>query len=148
MLHAVLCCAGNRSAWSTLFMRPDTVAAAVAAHYGVSKAQLLDSSAEDLPLRMALGEAQVIAQTKAALSDLGVNAKALEASAAASGSAAATKSVARSSSTLLVKNLPYSSDEDELMQLFTGPGRSVLRLALPPTKTLAVVEFAEPQDAR
>jgi len=40
-------------------MRSDTVAAAVAAHYGVSKAQLLDASAEDLPLRMALGEAQV-----------------------------------------------------------------------------------------
>lgn len=51
--------AGNRSAWSTLFMRADTVAAAVAAHYGVSKAQLLDSAADDLPLRMALGEAQV-----------------------------------------------------------------------------------------
>jgi hypothetical protein len=51
--------AGNRSAWSTLFMRADTVAAAVAAHYGVSKSQLLDASAEDLPLRMALGEAQV-----------------------------------------------------------------------------------------
>lgn len=77
VLHAVLLClqgaagykadrdaarkrdAGNRSAWSTLFMRPDTVAAAVAAHYGVSKAQLLDAGAEDLPLRMALGEAQV-----------------------------------------------------------------------------------------
>lgn len=40
-------------------MRSDTVAAAVAAHYGVSKAQLLDAAAEDLPLRMALGEAQV-----------------------------------------------------------------------------------------
>lgn len=40
-------------------MRSDTVAAAVAAHYGVSKAQLLDASAEDLPLRMALGEVQV-----------------------------------------------------------------------------------------
>jgi multiple RNA-binding domain-containing protein 1 len=40
-------------------MRADTVAAAMAAHYGVSKAQLLDASAEDLPLRMALGEAQV-----------------------------------------------------------------------------------------
>ena len=52
--------AGNRSAWSTLFMRADTVAAAVAAHYGVSKAQLLDAGAEDLPLRMALGEAQVL----------------------------------------------------------------------------------------
>lgn len=40
-------------------MRADTVAAAVAGHYGVSKAQLLDAAASDLPLRMALGEAQV-----------------------------------------------------------------------------------------
>lgn len=51
--------AGNRAAWSSLFMRADTVAAAVAAHYGVSKSQLLDGAAADLPLRMALGEAQV-----------------------------------------------------------------------------------------
>lgn len=91
---------------------------------------------------------QVIAQTKAALADGGINTKALEAAAAVSGSAAAHKSVARSSSSLLVKNLPYSSDVEELQQLFTGPGRSLLRLVLPPTKTLAVVEFSEPQDAR
>ena len=38
--------AGNRAAWNTLFMRPDTVAAAVAAHYGVSKSELLDRDAE------------------------------------------------------------------------------------------------------
>ena len=37
--------AGNRAAWNALFMRPDTVSAAVAAHYGVSKAQLLDRDA-------------------------------------------------------------------------------------------------------
>lgn len=37
--------AGNRSAWNTLFMRPDTVAAAIAEHYGVSKAELLDRDA-------------------------------------------------------------------------------------------------------
>ncbi len=41
--------AGNRAAWNTLFMRPDTVAAAVAAHYGVSKAELLDRDAEGVP---------------------------------------------------------------------------------------------------
>ena len=34
--------AGNRSAWNSLFMRADTVAEAVAAHYGVTKAELLD----------------------------------------------------------------------------------------------------------
>ena len=37
--------AGNRAAWNALFMRPDTVSAAVAAHYGISKAQLLDRDA-------------------------------------------------------------------------------------------------------
>ena len=41
--------AGNRAAWNTLFMRPDTVAAAVAAHYGVSKSELLDRDAEGAP---------------------------------------------------------------------------------------------------
>jgi multiple RNA-binding domain-containing protein 1 len=51
--------AGNRAAWNSLFMRSDTVAEAVAAHYGVTKAQLLDREAADLPVRMALGEAQV-----------------------------------------------------------------------------------------
>jgi hypothetical protein len=45
--------------WNTLFLRQDTVAEAIAAHYGITKAQLLDRDAEDLPVRMALGEAQV-----------------------------------------------------------------------------------------
>lgn len=40
-------------------MRADTVAEAVAAYYGVSKSELLDAGAADLPVRMALGEAKV-----------------------------------------------------------------------------------------
>jgi len=63
--------AGNRAAWNTLFMRSDTVAEAVAAHYGISKSQLLSRGAADLPVRMALGEAHVIAMTKKALGDAG-----------------------------------------------------------------------------
>lgn len=43
--------AGNRAAWNTLFMRADTVAEAVAAYYGVSKSELLDRDATDLPVR-------------------------------------------------------------------------------------------------
>lgn len=63
--------AGNRAAWNTLFMRSDTVAEAVAAHYGISKSQLLSRDAADLPVRMALGEVHVIAMTKKALGDAG-----------------------------------------------------------------------------
>ncbi len=44
--------AGNRSAWNTLFMRPDTVAAAIAEHYGVSRAELLDRDASGMELQV------------------------------------------------------------------------------------------------
>lgn len=139
--------AGNRAAWNTLFMRADTVAEAIAAHFGVSKSELLDRDAVDLPVRMALGEAQVISRTKAALADSGVDVEKLEAAAAASGKAAQKTTVARSSQVLLVKNLPYSTTEDELEDLFSQYG-TVARLVLPSTHTLALVEYLEPKEAR
>lgn len=180
-------------------MRPDTVAEAVAAHYGVSKSELLERHAGDLPLRMALGETHVIATTKKELgdagaapdgrflghflllppflffqlslssrgfklfcrravglcthvrtcyTDAGVDVAALEAAAAAGGSAAKQgASVARSSTTLLLKNLPWSTTKEELEAL-CGRAGDLARLVLPSTRTLALVEYLEPQDAR
>lgn len=139
--------AGNRAAWNTLFMRSDTVAEAVAAHYGISKSQLLSRDAADLPVRMALGEAHVIAMTKKALGDAGVSIEVLEEAAAASGKASASHAVHRSPVCLLVKNLPYTASQEDLTELFGASG-PLARLVLPPTKTLALVEFSEPQDAR
>ena len=144
--------AGNKVAWNSLFMRSDTVAEAVAAHYGVSKADLLDPHAPDMAVRMALGETQVIAETKTALAKAGVDVEALEQTAAAAGKGSGVKAVAggglaRSDRTLLVKNLPFSADAGELEAMFGGMG-PILRLVLPPTKTLALVEYSEAQDAR
>lgn len=139
--------AGNRAAWNTLFMRSDTVAEAVAAHYGVSKAELLDREAADMAVRMALGETHVIAETKRQLGDAGASVDVLEAAAAAVGRASQRSSVPRSDTVLLVKNLPYSASQEELEGLFGGVG-PLGRLVLPSTKTLALVEFLEPQDAR
>lgn len=65
---------------------------------------------------MALGEAKVVAQTKEALAEAGVDIAKLEVAAAAAGKASATKSVARSTTTLLVKNLPYSSMGEHCLQ--------------------------------
>lgn len=89
----------------------------------------------------------LLPQTKQSLSEAGVDVSKLEAASAASGRASATQSVARSSNTLLVKNLPYSADEATLVELFGRYG-PIGRLVLPPTKTLALLEFLEPQDAR
>ena len=139
--------AGNRVTWNTLFMRSDTIAEAIAAHYGMTKASLLDRDAADLPVRMALGETWVISETKRTLEDAGVNLDRLEAAAAASGSAATRKSVERSKTTLLVKNLPYSVAEDELVEILAEQGE-IYRFVMPPTRTLALVEYTEGADAR
>ncbi|GAB4818001.1 hypothetical protein N2152v2_005047 [Parachlorella kessleri] len=139
----------NRAAWNTLFMRSDTVAEAVAAHYGVPKAELLDREAGDMAVRLALGETHVIAETKRQLGEAGAAVDLLESAASAAGRGAQQqqRAVPRSDAVLLVKNLPYSATEAELEALFGALG-PLGRLVLPTTRTLALVEFLEPQDAR
>ena len=81
----------------------------------------LHLAAADVPVRMALGETHVIAMTKRALGEAGVDVEALEGAAAASGKAAAQKHVERSGTALLVKNLPYTASEAELqVSIFGG----------------------------
>ncbi len=138
--------AGNTKAWNSLFMRQDTVAAAIAAHYGVTKAELLESDADDLAVRMALGEAHVISTTKQQLTDAGVDAESLERSAASSGAKSASR-IKRSKCILLLKNLPYEAEEDELRELCEKFG-GLAHFILPDTHTIAVVEFLEAAEAR
>ena len=73
-----------------------------------------------MPVRMALGETHVIAMTKRALGEAGVDVEALEGAAAASGKAAAQKHIERSGTALLVKNLPYTASEAELQVCIFG----------------------------
>ncbi|KAJ4724397.1 RNA binding protein [Melia azedarach] len=132
---------GNTKAWNSLFMRPDTVVENIARKHCVSKSDLLDREADDLAVRIALGETQVIAETKKALTNAGVNVSSLEEF--ASGKTDGSK---RSNHVFLVKNLPYDSSEGELAKMF-GKFGSLDKVILPPTKTLALVVFLEPAEA-
>ena len=87
---------------------------------------------------------QVLETTKAELQDIGVNVAALEAAAAVSGSAAASKSIARSGTVLLLKNLPYACAEDELHDLVSKFGGAA-RIVLPSTRALALIELPDKQ---
>ncbi|XP_022865573.1 multiple RNA-binding domain-containing protein 1-like [Olea europaea var. sylvestris] len=91
---------GNTRGWNSLFMRSDTVVENIARKFGVSKSELLDREADDLAVRIALGETQVIADTKKALSKAGINVSSLEEF--ASGKTGGLK---RSNHVILVKNL-------------------------------------------
>ena len=139
--------AKDTKTWNSLFMRTDTVANWIAEQYNVSKDELLDPTSSDLSVRLALGEAHALTETKKNLEEAGVNIKALEVAAQASGKKAAKKSVARSQNVILVKNLPYQTSEKDLTLLF-GKHGSLGRVVLPPTKTLALVEFIVAADAK
>ncbi|XXG68621.1 hypothetical protein AAC387_Pa06g1667 [Persea americana] len=133
---------GDTRAWNSLFMNPDTVVENIALQYGVSKSDFLDKEADDLAVRIALGETSVIAETKKALVNAGVNIGALEE--LASGKKGDVK---RSDNVILVKNLPYGSSEGDLVKMF-GKFGSLDKIILPHTKTLALVIFLEAAEAR
>ncbi|KMS99233.1 hypothetical protein BVRB_2g046710 [Beta vulgaris subsp. vulgaris] len=133
---------GQTQAWNSLFMRSDTIVENIARRFGISKSDFLDREADDLAVRIALGETQIIAETKKALTNAGVNVSSLEE--LGSGK---TEGVKRSNHVLLVKNLPFSSTESELSKMF-GKFGSIDKIILPPTRTLALVIFLEPAEAR
>ena len=57
------------------------------------------------------------------------------------------KDITRSNSVLLVKNIPFSTEEQDLSGLFSKFG-SLGRVLLPPSKSMAVVEFIDSGDAK
>ena len=127
----------------------------------MSKDELLDPSSSDLSVRLALGEAHALTETKRSLEEAGVSISALELAAQASGAAKqhkkhgktrspgipAPSAVARSKNVILVKNLPYQTSERDLSLLF-GKFGTLRRVVLPPTKTLALIEFVVAVDAK
>ncbi|CAA2964808.1 multiple RNA-binding domain-containing 1 isoform X1 [Olea europaea subsp. europaea] len=120
---------GNMRGWNSFFMRTDTVVENIARKFGVSKSELLDREADDPAVRVALGETKVIAETKKALSNAGINVALLE------SASWKTDGLDRSSRVILVKNLPYGSSKCELADMFRKFGN------------LEKVIFVEPADA-
>ncbi|KAI0498956.1 hypothetical protein KFK09_019854 [Dendrobium nobile] len=133
---------GDTRAWNSLFMRQDTVVENIVRKHGISRNDFLEREADDLAVRIALGETQVVTETKKALSNAGVNVASLEEFASKKNS-----NTRRSNHVILVKNLPYGSTEGELANMFVKFG-SLDKIILPPTKTLAVVIFLEAAEAR
>lgn len=126
------------SNWNSLFIRADTVLDAIAAQLGVDKAQIMDvRSSDNLATRLAVAETHLVQETKAYLESQGVHLDAF------SG-----KPVARSTTVLLVKNLPFDTETREIRRLF-APFGSLGRVVLPPTtRAIALVEFLEASEAR
>ncbi len=125
--------------WNSLFLRQDTLVAALAARHNMSEGGILDKESGNMAVRVALGETAIIAETKQFLLDNGVSLDVMEASLRG-------ESPARSDTVLLVKNLPFEASLASLQELFGRYG-ALLRVVMPPTRAVALVEFNKAKQA-
>ncbi|KAF3850875.1 hypothetical protein F7725_012647 [Dissostichus mawsoni] len=123
--------------WNTLFLGTSAVADAIADKYNTTKSQVLDHESKgSLAVRMALGETQIVQETRQFLLDNGVSLDSFSQAAAA-----------RSTGVILVKNLPAGVTVAELEELFSPHG-SLGRVLLPPSGLTAIIEFLESTEAK
>ncbi|KAF7722066.1 Multiple RNA-binding domain-containing protein 1 [Apophysomyces ossiformis] len=126
--------AGNDFNWNSLYMSSDAIAESIADRLGVAKSDVLNAEADNMAVRLALAETQIITETKEFFEKHGIVLDTFG-------------KKARSETVILVKNFPYGTSEEELRDLF-GKYGDLGRVLIPPAKTIAVVEFMEPTEAR
>ncbi|XP_056131196.1 probable RNA-binding protein 19 [Lampris incognitus] len=123
--------------WNTLFLGTSAVADTIAEKYNTTKSKVLDHESKgSVAVRMALGETQIVQETRQFLLDNSVCLDSFSQAAAA-----------RSTSVILVKNLPAGVTASELEALFSPHG-SLGRVLLPPSGLTAIIEFLEPTEAK
>lgn len=129
--------AGSSHNWNALFLGANAVADAMAERYQTKKSDVLDAeSSQSLAVRMALGETQLVAETREFLEEQGVQLALFQ-----------KQGVKRSKTVILAKNLPYGTRAQELCGLFSQFG-SLRHVILPPAGISALVEFLDPGSAR
>uniref|UniRef100_A0A2R5LLW1 Putative rna-binding protein n=1 Tax=Ornithodoros turicata TaxID=34597 RepID=A0A2R5LLW1_9ACAR len=128
---------GSSHNWNTLFLGANAVADVMAERYDTTKEELLGTERGDsVAVRMALGETQIVNETRSFLEKQGVQLDAFS-----------RPAVQRSKTVILVKNLPARTKQEELRLTFAKFG-VLSRVVLPPCGITALVEFQEPTEAR
>lgn len=114
--------------------KSDAVASSIAARMNIDKSEILNPESGDNPaVRLALAETHIIQETKTYLESQGVLLSSFS-------------SRKRSETTILVKNIPYGTTEDQIRELFEAHG-TLIRVLVPPAGTMAIVDYEHPDEA-
>src|SRR5690348_11960852 len=108
--------------------------ASVAERLGVPKSELLDLTSSEAAVKQAHAETHVIQDTKAYFASKGVNLESF-------------KQRERGSTPILIKNFSVGIKVSDLRKLFEPYG-TIIRLLMPPSGTIAIVEFSRPDEAQ
>ncbi|KJR85906.1 multiple RNA-binding protein domain-containing protein 1 [Sporothrix schenckii 1099-18] len=121
--------------WNALFMTQDAVNSAMAERLGVSKSEMLDPTSSDEAVRQAVRQTSIIEETKDYFESNGVDLEAFK------------PNTKRGDSCILVKNFAHGTASQELRKMFEEYG-PVVRVLMPPSGTLAIVQFAQAAHGR
>jgi multiple RNA-binding domain-containing protein 1 len=110
------------------------VISSISDRLGVSKSTVLDPTSSDAAIKQALAETHIIQETKIYFAANGVNLEAF-------------KGRERSETAILIKNFVYGTTAQELKALF-DPYGDIIRVLMPPSGTISIVEFFQPEHAR
>ena len=129
--------------WNVSHINSNAVVDTVAHRFGVLQSNVMDTTKAggDIAVRLAIGEGKVTQENFEFFSRVGVDLAAIE------GGHSSRKSIDRSGTTLLIKNLPFDSVTSELENMFRRYG-DISQFLMPPSKTIAIVEYVEPSEAR
>ncbi|KAI8822333.1 hypothetical protein BJ741DRAFT_557176 [Chytriomyces cf. hyalinus JEL632] len=127
--------ASNEYSWNSLFVNGDAVAEAMARKLNVKKSDILDPSSENMAVRLALAETDIVNETKQYLEEEGIDLNAFQ------------RNKTRSNTILLCKNIPAHTTSSDIEALFAKFG-ALGRIIVPPSGTVAMVEFLEPNECK
>lgn len=123
--------------WNSLFLGSNAVVDSMADRYDVEKSDLLDPNTDgSLAVRLALGETQLVTETREFLEEQGVMLDVFE-----------QDKPERNKKVILLKNLAFGTTDQELKELFE-PFGTPDRVILPPGGISALVEFSEASKAK
>lgn len=123
--------------WNTLFLGSGAIVDMMAEKYNRSKQEILGSEGkQSVAVNLALGETQIVDETKQFLEDNGVSLEAFS-----------SPGVQRSNTVILVKNLPAKTAAQELSEIFSQYGE-IGRVVLPPSGMSGIIEYLNPGEAK
>lgn len=129
--------AGSAHNWNSLFLGANAVADVMAEKYSTEKSEIYDAtSGTSAAVRVALGETQIVRETREFLQSHGVNLEVFE-----------QNKPKRSKNIIMIKNLPSGVANSEISKLFQPFGQ-LLKVIMPPAGISALVEYAEASHAR
>ena len=136
--------------WNTLFLGANAAADVMSAKYNVKKSDLIadQNTSDSIAVRMALGETQIVNETKTFLIENGINLNAFTQEVIHEGVNPNEVLVRKRSKTvILVKNLPVSTTAEEVGKIFARHG-IVMRVILPVHGVTAIIEMQEEVEAK